>query len=181
MGVEMARYVDSKRFDFPEWLLQNGIDVRFQRILQFTQSERRSEFFGQWELLIDKRKELTLAEEKIRQSIIDRSNFIESNKISEWKDLNPIEERDKLDFLSEVSEEIRKIHNNKIKLREEITSLTILVDLLLRLVEGEISDIIGIQKFAEAGRRNRASNWEWVEERRREYIASRMARGDFQE
>ena len=65
MGVEMTRFVDSKSFDFPEWLLQNGIDVRFQRILHFTQSEKRSEFFSQWKLLIDKRKELTLAEEKI--------------------------------------------------------------------------------------------------------------------
>ncbi len=120
MGVDMTKSVDSKRFDFPEWLLQKGIDVRFQRILQITQSERRSEFFSQWKLLIDKRKELTLAEEKIRQSIIDRSNFIESNKISEWKDLNPIEERDKLDFLSEVSEEIRKIHKYKIKIQIEV-------------------------------------------------------------
>ena len=177
----MTKSVDSKEFDFPDWLLQNGIDVRFQKILQLTHNQKRSEFFDQWKLLIDRRKVLNLAEEKMRQLILDRSNFMKSSNISKWRDLDPIDEREKLDFLSQVSEEIRQTYENKIILKEEITSLTLLVDLLLRLVEGEISDIIGIQKFAEGGRHNRATNWEWVEERRRKYIASKMARDDFHE
>ena len=106
---------------------------------------------------------------------------MKNSNISEWRDLDPIEEREKLDFLSEISEKIRQEYKNKIVIREQITSLILLIDLLLRLVEGEISDIIGIQKFAEGGRSNKASNWEWVEERRRKFIASRMDLVDFQE
>ena len=177
----MTKSADSKKFDFSDWLLQNGIDVRFKRILKFTQSEKSSEFLLQWKLLTDKRKELNIAEEKMRQLKIDRSDFMKISNISEWSDLDLIEEREKLDFLSEISEKIRQEYKNKIIIKEQITSLILLIDLLLRLVEGEISDLIGIQKFAEGGRSNKASNWEWAEERRRKFIASRMALVDFQE
>ena len=131
-----------------------------------SRSNREKDYLEKWAELSALREKLNQINLQITAKIDDRNKFL--NAINTHK--NTV-----FEYLQGISEEIKKLHDNKLFTLNKIRILERYTSFAIRILEQDITDIRNIKAFEEKYVVNNATNWHWVEEKKRENLAKRLS------